>query len=76
MKKRFLIESSISQSIIALIAFFSLTASSQATQYYHGPLVQASRGCFDKDSHAIQVLSQGAAKGNYEDIQAYAAYWV
>ncbi|MBU2741013.1 tetratricopeptide repeat protein [Acidithiobacillus albertensis] len=76
MKKRFLIESSVSQSIIALIAFFSLTASSQATQYYHGPLVQASRGCFDKDSHAIQVLSQGAAKGNYEDIQAYAAYWV
>jgi TPR repeat protein len=76
MKKNFHIESLISQSIVALLVFFGLTASSQAVQYYHGPLVQATKGCFNKDSEAIKALAQGSSKGNYEDIQAYAAYWV
>lgn len=56
--------------------FVAMSSQAHAAQYYRGPLVQASRACFHGDTLSVKQLEDGASKGEYSDVQAYAAYWV
>jgi FOG: TPR repeat, SEL1 subfamily len=58
------------------LGFLVICHQAEAAQYYHGMLVLASRACLHKDAQAKKALAEAARKGDYDAVQAYAAYWV